>query len=144
MLCGAFITNSAGCTKHKIQPPYIVQRLAPTFRRGAKGGMANSTNSSRGQRSPDGGTTIGVGRSALGAFPDALKALARLLARQAAADAAISAALEIGATSRAIEGQPPEIHSAVADAIRRVLVPHQRGSSVPLEAGFWLITGASA
>jgi SAM-dependent methyltransferase len=58
-------------------------------------------------------------------------------------DAAVAAALEIGATSRALEGQPPEIYAAVADSIRRVLVPHKRGALVPLAAAIWLVTAIS-
>lgn len=57
--------------------------------------------------------------------------------------AAVAAALEIGPTSRAIEGQPPEILAAVAVSIRRVLAPHQRGTAVPLAAAAWLVTAAS-
>jgi SAM-dependent methyltransferase len=58
-------------------------------------------------------------------------------------DAAITSALEIGATSRAIEGQPPEVRSAVAESIRRVLAPLQRGLSVPLGGAIWLVTATS-
>ncbi len=58
-------------------------------------------------------------------------------------DAAVAAALEIGATSRALDGQPPETYAAVADSIRRVLVPHKRGTAVPLGAAIWLVTATS-
>ncbi|MGO8920099.1 MAG: class I SAM-dependent methyltransferase [Stellaceae bacterium] len=58
-------------------------------------------------------------------------------------DAAVTAALEIGATSRAIEGQPPELLAAVAASVRRVLAPHQRGATVPLGAAIWLVTATS-
>jgi hypothetical protein len=58
-------------------------------------------------------------------------------------DAAVTSALEIGATSRAIEGQPSEIRSAVTQSIARLLAPHQRGMSVPLAAAIWLVTATS-
>ena len=58
-------------------------------------------------------------------------------------DEAVASVLEIGATSRAIDGQPHEIRSAVAESVRRVLVPCQRGLSVPLAAGMWLATATS-
>jgi SAM-dependent methyltransferase len=57
-------------------------------------------------------------------------------------DAAVATTLEIGATSRAIDGQPPEIRGAVAASIRRALAPYQRGMTVPLAAATWLV-GAS-
>jgi SAM-dependent methyltransferase len=59
-------------------------------------------------------------------------------------EAAVATALAIGATSRAIEGQPAEIRSAVADAVRRVLAPHQRGLAVPLTAAVWIVTARNA
>ena len=58
-------------------------------------------------------------------------------------DLAVANALEIGATSRAIEGQPPAIRSAVAQAVREKLASYQRGSRVPLTAGVWLVSAAS-
>lgn len=58
-------------------------------------------------------------------------------------DAAVASMLEIGATSRAIEGQPPAILSAVAASVRRVLAPFQRGPAVPLGAAVWLVTATS-
>jgi ubiquinone/menaquinone biosynthesis C-methylase UbiE len=58
-------------------------------------------------------------------------------------DAAVASALGIGATSRAIEGQPPEIRAAVAESVRTVLAPCRRGAEVPLAAAVWLVTAAS-
>ncbi|MFI5022412.1 MAG: class I SAM-dependent methyltransferase [Alphaproteobacteria bacterium] len=57
-------------------------------------------------------------------------------------EAAVAAALEIGATSRAIAGQPPEIRHAVAQSIRAALEPCQRGSAVPLPAAVWFASAA--
>jgi SAM-dependent methyltransferase len=59
-------------------------------------------------------------------------------------DAAVNAALEIGATSRAIDGQPPAVLAAVAQSIRQALAPHQQGGAVPLAAATWLVTATSA
>ena len=58
-------------------------------------------------------------------------------------DAAVASTLEIGATSRAIEDQPPAIRDAVAVSVRRVLAPFQRGLAVPLAAAVWLVTATS-
>jgi SAM-dependent methyltransferase len=58
-------------------------------------------------------------------------------------DAAVAAALEVGPTSRVLQDQAPEIRSAVAASVRRVLAPHQRGASVPLAAAIWLVTATS-
>jgi SAM-dependent methyltransferase len=58
--------------------------------------------------------------------------------------AAVAFAMEIGATSRAIDGQPPDIRSAVAESIRRVLSSHLQGASVSLAASLWLVTATSA
>jgi SAM-dependent methyltransferase len=59
-------------------------------------------------------------------------------------DAAVAATLEIGATSRAVADQPPEVRSAVVASIRRTLAPHQRGTTVPLAAAAWLVGAANA
>jgi ubiquinone/menaquinone biosynthesis C-methylase UbiE len=58
-------------------------------------------------------------------------------------EAAVASTIEIGATSRAIEGQPPEIRSAVAKSIRRTLASHQQGLAVPLAAAVWLVAASS-
>jgi ubiquinone/menaquinone biosynthesis C-methylase UbiE len=55
-------------------------------------------------------------------------------------DAAVAATLEIGATSRAVDGQPPAVRDAVAASVRKVLAPYQRGPSVPLPAALWIVT----
>ena len=59
-------------------------------------------------------------------------------------DAAVATSLEIGATSRAIAGQPPEVRHAVANSIRAALEPYVRGSAVPLPAAVWFARAASA
>jgi SAM-dependent methyltransferase len=55
-------------------------------------------------------------------------------------EAAVAATLEIGATSRAVEGQPPAVRDAVATSVRKILAPFQRGPSVPLPAAIWIVT----
>ena len=57
-------------------------------------------------------------------------------------EAAVSGALEIGPVSRTLEGQPPEVMSAVANAIRAALAPLAKGNSVPLGASVWIVTAA--
>jgi len=59
-------------------------------------------------------------------------------------DAGVNAALEIGATSRAIDGQPAKVLAAVAQSIRKALAPHQQGGAVPLAGAVWLVTATSA
>ncbi len=55
-------------------------------------------------------------------------------------DEAVKSVLEIGATSRAMQGQSVAIHDAVAASVRDVLAGHQRGDTVPLPAAIWLVT----
>jgi SAM-dependent methyltransferase len=69
--------------------------------------------------------------------------LALDLAAGGGLDTAVAATMEIGATSRAIAGQPPETRAAVATSIRRALGPHVHGASVPLTAAIWLVTAAN-
>jgi ubiquinone/menaquinone biosynthesis C-methylase UbiE len=57
-------------------------------------------------------------------------------------EAAVSSALEVGPVSRALEGQPPEVMVAVANAIRRVYAPLSKGNSIPLGASVWIVTAA--
>jgi Methyltransferase domain len=54
-------------------------------------------------------------------------------------EAALTAALAIGPTARALEEQPPSVREAVARSVRRLLAPHAQGSSVPLGAAIWLV-----
>ena len=58
-------------------------------------------------------------------------------------DAAVASALEVGATSRAIDGKPPEVRSAVAASIRRALAPYARGTEVRLAAALWFVSATS-
>jgi SAM-dependent methyltransferase len=59
-------------------------------------------------------------------------------------DAAVAMALEIGATSRAIAGRPPEVRRLVGESIRAALEPYARGRTVPLPAAVWFVSAASA
>jgi SAM-dependent methyltransferase len=54
-------------------------------------------------------------------------------------DAAVSYVLEIGATSRAIEGQPPEMLAKVTESVGRALAPFVQGDKVPLPAAIWIV-----
>jgi SAM-dependent methyltransferase len=58
-------------------------------------------------------------------------------------DSAVGCALSIGATSRAIEGQPQAVLDKVAVAVRDVLAPYRRGTKVPLAASVWLVSALS-
>lgn len=58
-------------------------------------------------------------------------------------DWAVETTFKIGATSRAVQGQPPVIRRAVAESIRRVLAPYERGGHVSLPAAIWLVTAIS-
>ncbi|MGB8400667.1 MAG: SAM-dependent methyltransferase, partial [Bradyrhizobium sp.] len=55
-------------------------------------------------------------------------------------DAAVETALEIGPSSRALEGQPPEVQAAATGSIREALVPFVQGQTVPLPASIWIVT----
>ena len=55
-------------------------------------------------------------------------------------DAAVANALEIGPTSRAIEGQPPDVVATVAAALHEALAPYTKGDHVELPAAIWIVT----
>ncbi|MGA2495430.1 MAG: SAM-dependent methyltransferase, partial [Roseiarcus sp.] len=54
-------------------------------------------------------------------------------------EAALGAMQQIGAASRALEGQPEALRAAAVDEIRAALAPYQRGRSVPLGAAIWIV-----
>ena len=54
-------------------------------------------------------------------------------------EAALAAMQQIGAASRALEGQPEALRAAAVDEIRAALAPHQRGLRVPLGAAIWIV-----
>jgi len=55
-------------------------------------------------------------------------------------DAAVQTALEMGPSSRALEGHPPETIAAAKASIRETLAPHARGDAVPLKGAIWIVT----
>jgi SAM-dependent methyltransferase len=55
-------------------------------------------------------------------------------------DAAVQGALEIGPTSRALEGHPEHVRAAATHSIREALTPFAKGQSVPLSASIWIVT----
>jgi ubiquinone/menaquinone biosynthesis C-methylase UbiE len=59
-------------------------------------------------------------------------------------DGAVQGALEIGPVSRALDGQPAEIRSAVAQSIREALAPFAKGDAVPLPASIWIVTAKTS
>jgi ubiquinone/menaquinone biosynthesis C-methylase UbiE len=58
-------------------------------------------------------------------------------------EAALAAMQQIGAASRALEGQPEALRAAAVDEIRAALAPYQRGRSVPLGAAIWIVEAAN-
>jgi ubiquinone/menaquinone biosynthesis C-methylase UbiE len=54
-------------------------------------------------------------------------------------EAAVAASQQIGAASRALEGQPDDRRAAAVAEIRAALAPHQRGMSLPLGAAIWIV-----
>jgi SAM-dependent methyltransferase len=58
-------------------------------------------------------------------------------------DAAVHQAMTIGATSRALQDQPDAVRAKVAESIRRVLTPHQKGDSVALPGAVWIVESAA-
>src|SRR2546421_10974031 len=59
-------------------------------------------------------------------------------------EAAVETALEIGPSSRALEGHPPDIQAAAKNSIRQALTPFVRGQSVPLPASIWIVTARAS
>jgi hypothetical protein len=59
-------------------------------------------------------------------------------------DAAVRTALDIGPSSRALEGHPPEARDAAKASVREMLMPHLRGNSVPLAGSIWIVTAQPA
>jgi len=55
-------------------------------------------------------------------------------------EAAVRSALDVGPSSRALEGQPPEVHAAAQDSVREMLTPLLRGESLPLQGSIWIVT----
>ena len=58
-------------------------------------------------------------------------------------DAAVETALILGPTTRALKEQPLDVKTAVAQSIRVALTPFQKGDTVALGAGIWLVTAVS-
>jgi ubiquinone/menaquinone biosynthesis C-methylase UbiE len=54
-------------------------------------------------------------------------------------EAALGALQQIGAASRALEGQPDALRAAAVAEMRAALAPYQRGSRVPLGAAIWIV-----
>ena len=54
-------------------------------------------------------------------------------------ETALATMQQIGAASRALEGQPETLRAAAVAEIRAALAPHQRGLSVPLGAAIWIV-----
>jgi ubiquinone/menaquinone biosynthesis C-methylase UbiE len=59
-------------------------------------------------------------------------------------EAAVKTALEIGPSSRALEGHPPRLQEAAKNSIREALRPFVRGQSVPLPASIWIVTARAS
>jgi len=62
------------------------------------------------------------------------------LANGGGLSAAVETAMHIGPTSRALDGQPAEKHTAVAESIRAALAPFESKGSIPLPGAFWIVT----
>ena len=58
-------------------------------------------------------------------------------------DAAVDTALNIGPTSRALEGKPESLRAAAAASIRTALARYQVGDAVPLPGAIWLVTASN-
>jgi SAM-dependent methyltransferase len=58
-------------------------------------------------------------------------------------DAAVTAAMTIGPTSRMLDGQSEAVRAAVAADIRKALAAHARGDSVPLGGAIWIVTATN-
>jgi len=58
-------------------------------------------------------------------------------------DAAVAYTLDIGATSRALDGVSDVRRAAAAGAIRDALTPHVDGGRVPLAGAIWIVTATA-
>jgi SAM-dependent methyltransferase len=59
-------------------------------------------------------------------------------------EAAVRSATEIGPSSRALEGHPPEVREAATDSVREMLAPLVQGESVPLAGSIWIVTARAS
>jgi SAM-dependent methyltransferase len=59
-------------------------------------------------------------------------------------DAAVESALQLGPTSRALEGQPADIVAAVRRSIHEALAPFAKGQAVVLPASIWAVTARNS
>jgi SAM-dependent methyltransferase len=59
-------------------------------------------------------------------------------------DAAVQGALEIGPTSRALEGQPADVRAAATNSIREILAPLAKGNAVALPGSIWIVTARAS
>jgi len=55
-------------------------------------------------------------------------------------EAAVETAFEIGPSSRALEGHPPEVQAAAKNSIREALAPLAKGDTVALPGSIWIVT----
>ncbi|HLZ65960.1 MAG TPA: methyltransferase domain-containing protein [Aliidongia sp.] len=58
-------------------------------------------------------------------------------------EAAVAYTLDIGATSRALDGVSDELRAAAADSIREAFRPHVDGARVPLAGAIWIVTATA-
>jgi len=58
-------------------------------------------------------------------------------------DAAVAYTLDIGATSRALDGVSDPLRAAAAGAIHDALTPHVDGGRVPLAGAIWIVTATA-
>lgn len=58
-------------------------------------------------------------------------------------DAAVEASLDVGPAMRALKDQPAAIKAAAKASIREVIRPFQKGDTVLLAAGIWIVTAVN-
>ncbi|HEV2678310.1 MAG TPA: methyltransferase domain-containing protein [Aliidongia sp.] len=58
-------------------------------------------------------------------------------------DAAVAYTLDIGATSRALDGASGALRTAAAGSVREALAPYVDGNRVPLPAAIWIVTATA-
>jgi len=66
------------------------------------------------------------------------------LANDLGLEAAVETAVDIGPTSRALNGQPPELRAAATESIRIALARHQVGQAVPLQSAIWIVSASTS
>ena len=92
----------------------------------------------------DGARLLGILQSAgFGAIAIEARSMPLDMAVGRGLEIAVRTAMEIGPVSRALDGQPDEVHALAEADVRAVLAPYLKGDKVELGASVWVVTARS-